>query len=90
MEDQNIADGFIEELNEITFEVGLCYDINTIYVNQKDSKILVEFNYTKDEKDGSFVFTNVVQDLDALDEEIENAFLSSLDKDEYKDSTHIW
>ena len=23
MEDQNIADSFIEELNEITFEVGL-------------------------------------------------------------------
>ena len=90
MEDQNIADSFIEELNEITFELGLCYDINTIYVNQKDSKILVEFNYTKDEKDDSFVFTNIVEDLDALDEEIENAFLSSLDKDEYKDNTHIW
>ena len=73
--DQKIADSFIEELNEITYELGITYDINAIYVNQKDSRIVVEFNYNYEsyEEDG-VAFTNVIEDSFQEDEVLSNYF----------------
>jgi len=90
MNDQQIADNFIVEINEITFELGLCYNINAIYVNQKDKKILVEFNYKDDDVEGA-VFTDAIEEVLGveLDEKEEFEYLSALERDDYKDST-IW
>jgi len=87
MEDQNIADSFIEELTEITAELGICYDINAIYVNQKDKKIIVEFNYSEDNNDNTVIFTQVIEEANTslLDEELDNEHNVSLDKDDYND-----
>jgi hypothetical protein len=86
MNDQQIADSFISEINEITFELGLCYDINVIYVNRKDKKILVEFNYKDDDVEGA-VFTDAIEEVLGveLDEKEEFEYLSALERDDYKD-----
>lgn len=75
--DQKIADNFLEELNEITCDLGITYDINAIYVNQKDKRLVVEFNYMEDNDE--VVFTNVIEDNFQEDNILSNYFDRSVE-----------
>lgn len=78
--DQLVADAFLTDLEILQADEMASYDIDAIYVNQKQSKIIVEIKYVIGEE-GLPLFSFI---------DFEKSDYNELDIDNYEDTTSLF
>jgi len=78
--DQLVADAFLTDLEILQADEMASYDIDAIYVNQKQNKIIVEIKYVIGEE-GLPLFSFI---------DFEKSDYNELDIDNYEDTTSLY
>jgi len=78
--DQLVADAFLTDLEILQVDEMASYDIDAIYVNQKQNKIIVEIKYVIGEE-GLPLFSFI---------DFEKSDYNELDIDNYEDTTSLY
>jgi len=78
--DQLVADAFLTDLEILQADEMASYDIDAIYVNQKQNKIIVEIKYVIGEE-GLPLFSFI---------DFEKSDYNELDIDNYEDTTSLF